>query len=85
MPEKTPLSVRDQEHLVRVFGHGGIAPPHRWRESIICNEFRSLMETIFGTLPDSRERSLALTNLETAYLYAKEALERNQPPVEAAS
>lgn len=39
---------------------------------------RAMKDAIITMIPHSRERSLALTNLEQMYFYALAALERNQ-------
>jgi hypothetical protein len=40
----------------------------------LAKRFTSLRSLIDITIPDSREKSVALTNLDTGYLWAKEAL-----------
>jgi hypothetical protein len=42
----------------------------------LAKRFTSLRRLIDITIPDSREKSVALTNLDTGYLWAKEALDK---------
>lgn len=44
----------------------------------IRNVAKALGETIITTCPESRERSLALTNLEQTVMWAVAAIARNQ-------
>lgn len=44
---------------------------------------KDLAKTILDHCPDSRERSLALTNLEQAIFWANAAIARNEKPASA--
>lgn len=46
----------------------------------IRDAFRSLAETIQQLTPPSRERSVALTNLETAMFWTNAGVARNEKP-----
>lgn len=59
---------------------GGLAKITELRE-----QFSAVFETIQKTCPDSREKSVALTNLETTAMWAIKAVVYNDPESEVDS
>jgi hypothetical protein len=54
-----------------------------WKLEQVQNECRSAAHAIVAQCPPSREQSLALTNIEQAMFWAREAILRNQGPTTA--
>jgi hypothetical protein len=52
--------------------------PERYNQ--LRSQARSLADTILNLTPQSREQSLALTNLEQAIFWANAAIARNESP-----
>lgn len=50
------------------------------RFALIRNTAKGLAFTIAAQVPDSREKSLAMTNLEQAVFWANAAIARNEKP-----
>ncbi|MDC2867575.1 Acb2/Tad1 domain-containing protein [Bacillus sp. BP-3] len=46
------------------------------KEEILKDAFEKFMYTIGVVCPNGREKSVAITNAETAYLWAKQSLEK---------
>lgn len=50
------------------------------RYQVLRDEAKSLANLIDGYAPDSREKSLAITHLEQAVMWANAAIARNEQP-----
>lgn len=71
----------NQNMVSYAVGPGGEASPVRSdqteRSVLICSEAAGFARKILKSCPDSRERSLALTKIEEAVMWANAAIARN--------
>lgn len=76
-----PLSSEDEARLNRDFRYH---PPHGTqfdRYTRIRAKAREFATLIYEACPSSRERSLSLTNLEQAVMWANASIARNENPL----
>lgn len=83
MPITTPageapeLSAEDRAYLDKTFAHHPPNYEQAERYQTIRTQFRALAEILLLTCPPSRDRSVALTNLETAMFWANASIARS--------
>lgn len=72
------LTPQLQADLANRFTYHAPKPSQIPKYGIVRNEARRLAELLCKLCPDSRERAVALTNLETAVFWANAAIARNE-------
>jgi hypothetical protein len=72
------MTKADQEYLDRAFHYHAPKDDQPERYAALRAQARALALDIFQFCPPSRERSLALTNLEQAVMWANAAIARNE-------
>lgn len=71
----------DQKQIENNFKYHAPGGTQKDRYERLRAEAKSLAEKINELCPDSREKSLAITNLEQALMWANAAIARNENPV----
>lgn len=75
---KYPITNQDREDFTRRFTYHGPKDDQSVRYLLIRDDGKDLAELLYGNCPASRERSLALTHLEQAIMWANAAIARNE-------
>jgi hypothetical protein len=73
-----PVSDQDLAQLEKVFTYHAPKDDQPERYVALRNSARSLAQMIYGLVPPSRERAVALTNLEQVIFWANAAIARNE-------
>ena len=75
---KYPITEETREDFTKRFTYHAPKDDQPVRYGAIRGEAKDLAELIYGHCPPSRERSLALTKLEEAVMWANAAIARNE-------
>ena len=73
-----PIGEKDRAMLDNNFVYHAPKPGQPAKYELLRNTGKSLAETILRLCPPSRERSVALTEIETAIFWANAAIARNE-------
>ncbi len=75
---KYPITDQDCEDFTRRFTYHAPKGDQADRYILLRADGKDLAELLYGNCPPSRERSLALTHLEQAIMWAHAAIARNE-------
>lgn len=75
---KYPMTQEELDRIDNIFTYHAPKNDQPERYILLRNSARSLAISITEFCPKSRERSLALTHLETAIMFANAAIARNE-------
>ena len=75
---KYSITDQDREDFTRRFTYHAPKGDQSPRYVLIRNDGKGMAELLYGNCPPSRERSLALTHLEQAMMWAYAAIARNE-------
>lgn len=71
--------------MLKVFAYHKPSPEGLKRIDVLREAFSDIYKVILDTCPDSRERAITLTNLETTAMWAVKAVVHNDPNSEVAT
>ena len=72
------LSDKDQKYIENTFMYHPPKEDQPKRYEILRSDAKRLATVILDLCPESRERSIALTHLETAVMFGNAAISRNE-------
>jgi len=76
------MPIIDKTEIEYRFAYRKPGPEHQKAHEFTRAEYTRLAETMARTLPESREKSLAITHLEESLFWANAAVARNDLPTQ---